>query len=169
LVYVHNVDYNSSRIQIAIDVIDSLSSKLKEFSQDTEDENTISKEMVEDINDQYTSFISQKESMYTILRDFNKRMSNQIDNISMPALDKYLGTKFASTIKKTFNCDICDNYCAPTLKGLSAHQRACKLHNASATASDTTAIPPVIPTLDISKKSTKKQTVPANIVVATLP
>ena len=171
LVYVHNVEYNSSRIQIAIDVIDSLSNKLKEFTQDADEENTISKEIVEDINDQYTSFISQKESMNTILRDFNKRMSNQIDNISIPALDKYLGTKFASTIKKTFNCDICDNYCAPTLKGLSAHQRACKLHNSSDT--------PTIANDISSKKSIKKQIIAtnnvaainlaSNIIVATLP
>ena len=100
--------------------------------------------------------------MNTVLRDFNKRMSNQIDNIAMPALDKYLGTKFASTIKKTFNCDICDNYCAPTLKGLSAHQRACKLHNAPDTAASATVI-----TDASSKKSTKKQIVPANRVVST--
>ena len=127
LVYVHNVEYQPYRIQIAIDIIDTLSNKLKDFNQDEDEENTISKEMVEDINTDYQSFIEQKESMYTILRDFNKRMGSQIDNIALPCLDRYLSTKFASTAKKGIHCEICNNFSAPTNKSLSAHKRACKL------------------------------------------
>ena len=88
-------------------------------------------------------------------------MGNQIDCFSLPSVEKYLGTKFASTIKKGFNCNICNKFSAPSNKSLSAHMRACKLHNPVEI--------PVITTIDISKKTIKKQTVPVNVVVATLP
>lgn len=164
LIYVHNAEYQPYKIQIAIDIIDSLSIKLAEFNDDDDEENTISKETIDDINTEYQSFIEQKETMHTILRDFNKRMGNQIDCFSLPSVEKYLGTKFASTIKKGFNCNICNKFSAPSNKSLSAHMRACKLHNP-------VEIPviPVITTIDISKKTIKKQPVPVNVVVATLP
>jgi len=164
LIYVHNAEYQPYKIQIAIDIIDSLSIKLAEFNDEDDEENTISKETIDDINTEYQSFIEQKETMHTILRDFNKRMGNQIECFSLPSVEKYLGTKFASTIKKGFNCNICNKFSAPSNKSLSAHMRACKLHNP-------VEIPviPVITTIDISKKTIKKQTVPVNVVVATLP
>ena len=127
LVYVHNVEYTNTRVQVAIDIIDSLSKTLKELNIDEEDKNTISKEVIEDINYEYQSFISQKENLSMILKDFNKKMSNEIEKVSIPSLDKYLSTKFASSSKKLHVCEFCNNYSSSTLKALSAHIRACKI------------------------------------------
>jgi hypothetical protein len=62
-----------------------------------------------------------------ILKDFNKKMSNEIEKVSIPSLDKYLSTKFASSSKKLHVCEFCNNYSSSTLKALSAHIRACKI------------------------------------------
>uniref|UniRef100_A0A6C0HXX9 Uncharacterized protein n=1 Tax=viral metagenome TaxID=1070528 RepID=A0A6C0HXX9_9ZZZZ len=126
LVYVHNVEYTNTRIQIAIDIIDSLSNKLKELNINTQDDNTISAELIEDINNEYQKFISQKEMLYITLRDFQKKMNSQIEELTLPSLEKYLSPKFATANKKSHNCDICNNFSATTIKSLSAHKRACK-------------------------------------------
>ena len=48
LVYIHNVDYSQYKIQIAVDIIDTLSDKLKNTIVDKK-ENTVSKEVLEEI------------------------------------------------------------------------------------------------------------------------
>jgi hypothetical protein len=126
LVYVHNTEYTNSRVQIAIDIIDSLSNTLKELNMGEEDKHSISKEVIEDINNEYKSFISQKENLSMVLKDFNKKMSNEIDKVNLPSLDKFLSTKFANSVKKLYVCEFCNKYSASTVKILSAHTRACK-------------------------------------------
>ena len=89
LVYIQKWEYNSEYIRIAVDIIDNLSPKLSDFYTD-EDSCTISKDILDDINVDYHSFISQKESMQTLLKDFTKRMTTQIEELAIPSLDRYL-------------------------------------------------------------------------------
>jgi hypothetical protein len=124
LVYVQNCEYSNERIQIAIDIIDYLSVKIQELNID--DTNNISKEILDDINMEYQSFISQKEIMVTCLKDFNKKMSSQIDGIRMPALDKYLDSKYAYVKTRTHVCDICNDFTGSNKQSISAHKRGCR-------------------------------------------
>jgi len=130
LVFVHNVEYSKEKIQIAVDMIDSLSVKMQEFS--IEDEgNTISKEILEEINKEYQNFAVHKDNLIGILKDANKKSLAHIEDFKFPTLDKYLSNKFASTANVTrlsnqYTCDICNVFTTNTIKSLSAHKRAHK-------------------------------------------
>lgn len=125
LVYIQKCQYNPEYIRIAVDIIDNLSPKLKDFF--TDDDNcTISKDILDDINADYHSFISQKESLRTLLKDFTKRMITQIEELALPSLDRYLEPKYAYVKDRFFKCDICDNFNGKSKQALSAHKRGCK-------------------------------------------
>jgi hypothetical protein len=124
LIYVQNCEYSSDRIRNAIDIIDNLSGKIQELN--TDDSNNIPKELLDDINMEYQSFLSQKEVLITCMKECHKKMSSQVDEMKMPSLDKYLETKYASVKKHIFSCDICNKFLGTSKQSISAHKRGCK-------------------------------------------
>ena len=125
LVYIQKCEYNAENIRIAFDIIDNLSPKLKDFY--TEDDNcSISKDILDDINADYHAFIAQKESLQTVLRDFTKRMNAQIEELALPSLDRYLEPKYAYVKDRLFKCDLCNDFNGKSKQALSAHKRGCK-------------------------------------------
>jgi hypothetical protein len=125
LVYIQHCDYDPDKIRLAVDIIDNLSSKLKDIN--THDENiNISKDIIDGINDDYRLFILNKESLHTVLRDFTKRMNTQIDDLTMPNLDRYLEPKYAYVKDRVFKCDLCNEFIGKNKQALSSHKRGCK-------------------------------------------
>jgi len=124
LVYVQNCEYSIDKIRIAVDIIDNLSVKLEDLIEDDEN-NTISKEILNDINGEYQTYIQQKETMMTVLKDFSKKMTSQIEDIKFPELDKYLSQKYAYVKSSCFKCDLCNSFTAGSKQSLSAHKRGC--------------------------------------------
>jgi hypothetical protein len=127
LVYIQNCEYSPDKIRIAVDIIDYLSVKIQDLNLD--DTNNISKDVLDDINVEYQAFISQKEGLITILKDFQKRMIAQIEDLKMPVLDKYLEPKYASVksvSSATLVCDLCHAFTSVTKQSMSAHKRGCK-------------------------------------------
>jgi hypothetical protein len=70
-------------------------------------------------------YIQQKETMMTVLKDFSKKMTSQIEDIKFPELDKYLSQKYAYVKSSCFKCDLCNNFTAGSKQSLSAHKRGC--------------------------------------------
>jgi len=126
LVYVHNVEYMANKIQIAFDIIDSLSAKFKKLNIKDSDDNIISKEIMDDINDEFQRLIAQKESLTNMVKDFHKRLLQQIEELRIPTLDNYLSSKYASIQKAGYICENCNIFKTTTIKSLSAHKRGCK-------------------------------------------
>ena len=129
LVYLHNVDYSKEKIQIAVDIIDNLSLKMEELDF-SEDENTISKEVLEEINREFQAFATQKDSLIGVIKDSNRKMLQQVDEMKFPSIEKYLSTKYASTANITkltnqYRCEICNVFIANSIKSMSAHKRGC--------------------------------------------
>jgi hypothetical protein len=124
LIYIQHCDYDPEKIRLAVDIIESITYKLKDF--DINDDINLSKDTLDSINDDYRSFIANKSSLYTILRDFTKRMNTQIDDLNIPNLDKYLASKYAYVKESCFTCDLCGEFSGKSRQSLSAHQRACK-------------------------------------------
>jgi len=123
LVYIQNCEYSLDKIKLAVDIIDHLSVRIKELNLDHS--NRISDDMLHDINQEYQAFISQKEALATILKDFNKKMSVQIEDLKMPVLDKYLEPKYGSVKSNIFTCDICGIQSYTNKQSLAAHKRGC--------------------------------------------
>jgi hypothetical protein len=135
LVYIHTVDYSHHKIQTAIDIIDTLSDKLKDIDCDTdpdEEDNCISKEILNEINAEFSKFITHKETIINMVKDSQKKIIDEIKNLYIPSLEKYLSNKFGVD-KITYTCDVCNVFVANSKKALSSHKRSkeCKstLHN----------------------------------------
>jgi len=129
IVFIHNCEYSHEKIKIAVDIIDNLSIKLKEFN-NLNDDNTIPKSILDDINKEYQLFISQKEAVINVYKDCQKKVLSQIDEIRFPCLEKYLSTKYTNPIQKQgFKCELCKCFNANNLKALAAHKRGCARKN----------------------------------------
>lgn len=130
IVFVHAASYSPEKIKIAVDVIDTISGKLKELNTGSRDDNNISKAVLDEINKEYQLFISQKEALINLYKDCQKKVLSQIDEIRFPCLDKYLSTKYTNTVQKPgFKCDMCKAFNANNLKALAAHKRGCARKN----------------------------------------
>lgn len=130
LVYIHKMENNEDKIKMAVEIIDSIQAKIGEFQMVNngsggENRMFIPKEILDDINREYQSFILQKETLLSFVRESNKKMLGQIEDIKFLSLDKYLSTRYISSKKQGYTCDLCHNFNVPTLKGLAAHKRGC--------------------------------------------
>ena len=127
IVFIHNAEYSNTKIEAAINIIDNLYSKLRQFNKTgINDDFTIPKDILEIINNEYQMFISQKTAVIDVLKESQKKVMSQLDEIKFPSLDKYLLTKYSAPIVKTgLKCDICKCYSANNLKALAAHKRGC--------------------------------------------
>jgi hypothetical protein len=124
VLFIHNVNYSMDKIKIGVDIVNHLSSKLRELNH-TETDYSISKPMLEDINREYQNFIRQKEIISNTIKDNNKKILGQLENLNFPVFNQYLSTKFTSILRPGFKCDICRIFTVNTLKGLAAHKRGC--------------------------------------------
>jgi len=126
IIFVHNGDYNPSKIEAAVDIIDQLSSKMRQFKHQTEEDCVIPKDLLDSINNEYQLFLSQKTAVVDVFKESQKKVLAQIDEIRFPALDKYLATKYSAPIQKPgLKCELCKSFSANNLKALAAHKRGC--------------------------------------------
>ena len=128
LVYVHNCEYQSNKIQIAIDIIDTLSQKLKDLNiEDNKDEMVFSREIMEEINSEYQLLISQKEAVIHYVKEFQKNLVIKLEEIRLPKLENILPLNLTSlnANKKVFKCEVCGTFVTDSGRSLSAHQRWC--------------------------------------------
>ena len=125
LVYIHNCDYSPDKIKTAVDIIDYLYKQIQVIGVDDDNTNVITTEMLNCVNDDFQKFVSQKESLLMIVKDFNKKISSQIEDIQFPTLEKYLSNKYASVKSKCLVCDICNDFSARNKQSMAAHKRAC--------------------------------------------
>ena len=122
IIYLHNVDYSQERI------IDNLSERLEEISNvDDNDGYVIKKDVLDRINDQFQLFLTQKEMIITTVKDTNKKLLSQIEDIKMPDLSLFLNDKYASIQNQQFACEVC-NLPFQNKRSLAAHK---KIHKGS--------------------------------------
>jgi hypothetical protein len=130
LVFVHNAEYSPSKIEIAIDIIDNISSKMRQFKPGHMEDCAIPKDILDAINNEYQIFISQKAAVVEVFKESQKKVLTQIDEFRFPALDKFLSTKYYAPIQKPgLKCDLCKSFCGNNLKALAAHKRGCARKN----------------------------------------
>ena len=125
VIYLHKLIYSSETLQIATDMIDSISSKLTECFSLSENKYSIPKDILDGINREYQQFILQKETIIAGFKEQQKYLLLKLDDIRFSTLDKYLSTRYSLCKKQGFNCELCNNFNVGTLKGLAAHKRGC--------------------------------------------
>jgi hypothetical protein len=127
-VYVHFVNYSPDKIRIAIDIIDNLDSKIKEYA---EKDGVIDKSTLLDIYEEYQQLAVQKDALIGAHKEFGKKINGIIDNLQFNVLGKYLAGHFScnldtSKLANQLICDNCNVYTCTTVKSMSAHKRGCK-------------------------------------------
>ena len=123
LVYVHDVHNDPDKIKLAVDIVDHLKEKLDEYEDYNNDQDNISKEMLEYINVEYQNFVSSKSSLVKLAKEFNQKLIKQIEEIKMPSLENYLSSKYSFSSNK-FICEFC-SFVGKNQQSKSAHIRGC--------------------------------------------
>ena len=126
LLYVHQVNFDKNIIKTAVEIVENFKIKLDEITFESNDF-TIESETLEDINKDFSEYINQKNAMIKLLKDFNEKMANTINEFKMPTLEKYLSSKFAYSFNQNDNItnNIC-KYCEKFIpKSLAQHLRYC--------------------------------------------
>jgi hypothetical protein len=129
LMYIGNVNYDFDKIKICLDVIDHLSGHLKRNTK-SDDDFTIPMEALKEINEEYLSVIKQKECAINLCKDFHKKITKSIEDISLPSLEKFFNVSVPSTQPKnnTYQCNFCNSYIGKSKQALSAHHRGCTMN-----------------------------------------
>jgi hypothetical protein len=125
LIYIHNCEYDEFKIQSCVSLIDHLTEILSQIKKD-KNNNIISDEILLEINQEFQTFLNQKETLVNFIKDTNKKIINQITDLELPSLHKLLSTKYASTKTLDLKCDLCNKFTGINSKSLSAHKNKCK-------------------------------------------
>lgn len=123
IIYLHNVDYSQDKIKMAIDVIDNLSDRLEEISNVEEvNGHIIKKDVLDKINEQFQLFINQKDMVLTTVKEMNKKLLSQIEDLKLPDLSIFLNDKYASIQNQQFSCEVC-NLPFQNKRSLASHKK----------------------------------------------
>ena len=106
------------------DIIDHLKEKLDEIRRQCQISTTFQRSLFEYINSEYQSFVTAKASISKLSKEFHRNLTKQLDDISMPSLEAFLGTKFSFSSNK-FSCEYC-GFVGKNQQSKSAHVRGCK-------------------------------------------
>ena len=124
LVYVHNVDYDPTKIRVAINIIDHLSKQLDLYMTNTG--HSISLQDLEYINKEYIAFINKKKTTIEDFKKFTKDHLKQLETFELPNLNDLLDSKFSNVEFNTFVCKYCNKFKTKNKRSLTSHETACK-------------------------------------------
>jgi hypothetical protein len=123
LVYVHKANNDPDKIKVAVSIIDHLKARLEQID-DKSEVDVISKERLDNINQEYITFANQKLAMIKHVKDFQTKLVKMIDDVRLPSLEEHLSTRYA-TSSSNFTCQYCEIFKAKNQQALSAHHRGC--------------------------------------------
>jgi len=125
LVYVHNCEYNPTKIKTAVDIIDSLIRTYGEIIKNKTNDITITNDDMTYINEEFNKITQQKISIINYIKDFEKKMNLMINEIKLPTLEKILSSQCTITSNLNLVCDLCNIYFCENARSLAAHKRHC--------------------------------------------
>jgi len=123
MLYIHNMNYDSDKIKLGVDIIDNLFSRLK---LNNKDDVKISSELLNIINKEYNTFITKRTQTIDHIKESTKKTIQYIEEMELKSLNDYLSSKFTFKNNNKLRCDICKNFVGTNAKSLAAHQRKCK-------------------------------------------
>ena len=124
LVYICNVNYDTSKIRTAISIIDHLKEK-KEFIKKQQESITLTQEEIDIINKEYNCLLAQKKNIVKTLTDcFNKNIE-EIRQLRVPSLELILQKEYGIKLSDEEPCPYCQKPCK-NKAGVSAHLKSCE-------------------------------------------
>jgi hypothetical protein len=125
-IYIPNAEYDTNKIKIAVDIVDSLSIKLYALS-NTSNEYSINKDDLDEILEEYKFFITQKLQMIETIRSVTKQLIDKMEDIQLPKLKKLFIKIGNIENDNDFKCTLCNSWSGKNKASLGAHIRNCKI------------------------------------------
>jgi hypothetical protein len=123
-IYIHDLNYDTDKLKLGIDIIDNLYSKLKLNVKNKNDYN-ISMETLELINKEYQTFIEKRTVAINHIRESSKKSINFIEELELMNLNKLFCSNSIFNNTSTLKCNYCE-FIGTNLKSIAAHRRKCK-------------------------------------------
>ena len=123
LIFLHNVEYDETKISTAIQVIDVLYPIIQQ--QANIDHESITSEQLNQINKEFQEIISQKKKIIEQIDQNTKDIIKEIGKLDLPSISTILNAKFSQSDQLTYICDICNNFSGKNSRALGAHKRGC--------------------------------------------
>jgi len=117
-IYLSNVKYDTDIIQIAIDTIDALKSKMEHSV--SEDELYINDDDLTCINNEYNIMVNQKLKHIKTIKEFSKKLITETENINLPTLTSILIDQYGTNKNTEWKCNMCE-YIGKNKGALSSH------------------------------------------------
>lgn len=122
--YIHDMNYDSEKIKLGVDILDNLYMKLKE---NEKDDMSISSELLNLINKEYQIFISKRDNAINLVKESSKKTIQYIEEMELMNLNNYLSSKLKFKNVNVLRCKICERFIGTNAKSLAAHTRKCKV------------------------------------------
>jgi hypothetical protein len=129
-IYLPNTEYGIDKIKIAVDIIDSLASKLNHLTNIHDDNTTINitKEDIDELLEVYNDFNTQKLSLIDTIKTTNKQILDKIDTMQLNSIKKILHKNGLLQTDEDFKCKHCNTFTGKNKASLGAHIRNCKFN-----------------------------------------
>jgi hypothetical protein len=127
VLFIHNVEYNADKIRVAIEIIDYLKNTMTEYIKDENENITIDKPILDEINNEFRDFAVNKLNHLKTIKDFHQRLLTETETLKLPSLEGFLSKKYENSLTDNSICKYC-NYYAKNPRALSAHLRGCKTY-----------------------------------------
>ena len=125
-VYIANANNDIELIKIAIDVIDTMKSIMKEKDLESEseyeEETFLSYEELEYLNNEYTLFINKKNQHLKTIKECTRKLLQEAENFHIPSLETILSQNFGVNKRTDWKCTLCD-FIGKNKGSLSSHQK----------------------------------------------
>jgi hypothetical protein len=135
MVYIHNMNYDESKLKCAVDIIDTLQSQLLQFNKN---DITISRKTIEQLNKDYQSFINKRTQTLNHIKESTKKTIMLVEEMELKSLNEYLSSKFSLDQTNSLKCNICNKFIGTNKKSLATHKRKCKTTIAKPATIDST-------------------------------
>ena len=129
-IYLPNTEYNIEKIKIAVEIIDTLSTKLIHIS-DVQAETTtinITKDDIDELVEMFNDFNTQKSSIIETIKTSNKQILDKLENMQINSVKKILNKNGVFQSDDDFKCKHCNTFTGKNKASLGAHIRNCKFN-----------------------------------------
>ncbi len=125
-IYIPNAEYNIDKIKIAVEIIDSLSSKISNLNQTQNETINITKDDIDELIEAFNDFNTQKLSLIETIKSNNKLILDKIETMQLNVIKKILNKNGFFHTDEDFRCKHCTTFIGKNKASLGAHVRNCK-------------------------------------------
>jgi len=129
-IYLPHTEYSIDKIKIAVEIIDTLSTKLLHITNVQTEITTINitKDDIEELVELFNDFNTQKTSIIDTIKTTNKQILDKIESLQINSVKKILNKNGVFQTDDDFKCKHCNTFTGKNKASLGAHIRNCRLN-----------------------------------------